>query len=66
EPVFDHAFIAEHTDGLEAYLAELDATPWEHLERQSGLGLAEIEQAARMYRRANRVIVCWAMGITQH
>ena len=26
EPVFDHAFIAEHTDGLEAYLAELDAT----------------------------------------
>ncbi|AWR45124.1 CbbBc protein [Pseudomonas aeruginosa] len=66
EPVFDHAFIAEHTDGLEAYLAELDATPWEHLERQSGLSLAEIEQAARMYRRANRVIVCWAMGITQH
>ena len=40
--------------------------PWEHLERQSGLSLAEIEQAARMYRRANRVIVCWAMGITQH
>lgn len=27
EPVFDHAFITEHTDGLEAYLAELDATP---------------------------------------
>ncbi|WP_431482891.1 FdhF/YdeP family oxidoreductase [Pseudomonas solani] len=64
--VFDHAFIAEHTDGVDAYLAELDATTWEHLERQSGLTLAEIEQAARMYRRAERVIICWAMGITQH
>ena len=64
--VFDHAFIAEHTDGVDAYLAELDATDWDHIERQSGLALAEIEQAARMYHRAERVIICWAMGITQH
>jgi molybdopterin-dependent oxidoreductase alpha subunit len=64
--VFDHAFLAEHTDGLDAYLAELDATPWAQIEQQSGLGLAEIEQSARMYRRAERVIICWAMGITQH
>ncbi|WCD80134.1 FdhF/YdeP family oxidoreductase [Pseudomonas sp. TUM22785] len=64
--VFDHTFIAEHTDGVDAYLAELDATDWEHIERQSGLTLAEVEQVARMYRRAERVIICWAMGITQH
>lgn len=64
--VFDHAFIAEHTDGVDAYLAELDATPWAQIEQQSGLSLAEIEQSARMYRRAERVIICWAMGITQH
>jgi len=64
--VFDHAFIAEHTDGIDAYLAELDATSWAQIEQQSGLTLAEIEQSARMYRRAERVIVCWAMGITQH
>lgn len=64
--VFDHAFIAEHTDGLDAYLAELDATDWTHIEAQSGLAKAEIEQAALMYRRADRVIVCWAMGLTQH
>ncbi|VXC07367.1 putative enzyme [Pseudomonas sp. 8Z] len=64
--VFDHAFIAEHTDGLQAYLDEVDATDWAHIEQQSGLSLNEIEQAARMYRRAERVIICWAMGITQH
>ncbi|WP_454256160.1 FdhF/YdeP family oxidoreductase [Pseudomonas sp. Marseille-Q8238] len=64
--VFDHAFIAEHTQGLEAYLALLDASPWDTLVQQSGLNLQEIEQAACMYRRAERVIICWAMGITQH
>ncbi|WP_371370102.1 FdhF/YdeP family oxidoreductase [Pseudomonas sp. QL9] len=64
--VFDHAFIAEHTNGFDAYLAELDATRWEHIVEQSGLSLAEIETAALMYRRAERVIACWAMGLTQH
>lgn len=64
--VFDHAFIAEHTQGIDAYLAAVDATPWAQIVEQSGLGLAEIEAAAAMYRRAERVIACWAMGLTQH
>ncbi|MGE8066288.1 FdhF/YdeP family oxidoreductase [Pseudomonas sp. NPDC089569] len=66
EPVFDHAFIAEHTSGLDAYLAEVDGTAWSHIEQQSGMSLADIELAARMYARAERVIMCWAMGLTQH
>lgn len=64
--VFDHAFIAEHTSGIDAYLEAVDATPWEHIVEQSGLTQAEIELAARMYRKAERVIMCWAMGVTQH
>jgi molybdopterin-dependent oxidoreductase alpha subunit len=64
--VFDHAFIAEHTDGMDGYLAQVDETSWEQIEQQSGLTLAEIEQSALMYRRAEKVIMCWAMGITQH
>ncbi|EIK95403.1 oxidoreductase alpha (molybdopterin) subunit [Pseudomonas sp. M47T1] len=64
--VFDHAFIAEHTTGMDAYLAEVDATPWPHIIEQSGLSLADIELAASMYRKAERVIMCWAMGLTQH
>ncbi|MBT8765633.1 FdhF/YdeP family oxidoreductase [Metapseudomonas boanensis] len=64
--VFDHAFIAEHTEGVDAYLAQVDATPWAQIEQQSGLRLDEIECAARLYRDANRVIICWAMGLTQH
>ncbi|MBM7332911.1 FdhF/YdeP family oxidoreductase [Alloalcanivorax marinus] len=65
-PVFDHAFIAEHTTGLDDYLAEVDATSWERIEAQSGLSRGVIEQAARIHRDSKRVIICWAMGITQH
>lgn len=65
-PVFDHAFIAEHTEGVDAYLAAVDATPWAQIEQQSGLTLEEIETSARIYRNAGKVIICWAMGITQH
>ena len=64
--VFDHAFIAQHSAGVDDYLATVEATPWEQIEPQSGLSLAEIEQAAQMYRKAGKVIMCWAMGITQH
>lgn len=66
DAVFDHAFIGEHTQGLDDYLNIIDATPWSLIEGQSGLSRADIEQAARMYRHAERAIVCWAMGITQH
>ncbi|MFZ6044615.1 FdhF/YdeP family oxidoreductase [Pseudomonas sp. CR3202] len=65
-PVFDQVFIAEHTSGLDQYLAEVDATNWEQIVGQSGLSQGEIELAARMYRKAERVIMCWAMGLTQH
>ncbi|MDN7141422.1 FdhF/YdeP family oxidoreductase [Pseudomonas sp. JQ170] len=64
--VFDHDFLNQHTQGVDAYLAAVDATPWDQIESQSGLSLAEIEQAARMYCKASKVIMCWAMGITQH
>ncbi|KOO10237.1 CbbBc protein, partial [Vibrio xuii] len=43
-----------------------DATTWEHIAEQSGLDLSEIETVASMYRRAESVITCWAMGLTQH
>ncbi|WP_158146113.1 FdhF/YdeP family oxidoreductase [Vibrio fluvialis] len=65
-PVFDHDFIREHTTGVDAYLNVVDSTSWKHITQQSGLGLDEIEVLARMYRRAERVVMCWAMGLTQH
>ncbi len=65
-PVFYHDFIREHTNGIEEYLSAVEQTSWEHIIQQSGLSLEEIEVLARMYRRAERVVMCWAMGLTQH
>ena len=64
--VFDRDFINDHTIGIDEYLKEVDATTWEHITEQSGLELSEIEMVADMYRRSDRVIMCWAMGLTQH
>lgn len=62
----DHTFIAEHTTGIENLCADLDATPWSAIEAESGLARADIEAAARVYANAERVIVCYGMGMTQH
>ncbi|MFQ6370090.1 FdhF/YdeP family oxidoreductase [Shewanella sp. YIC-542] len=64
--VFDLAFIAQHTQGMEEYLARVDATEWSQIEQQSGLSKQQITKAADIYQAADKVIVTWAMGITQH
>jgi len=64
--VIDHAFIAQHCTGFEAFHARAEATSWEQIERESGLGRTEIEEAGRVYVEAERVIGVYGMGLTQH
>ena len=66
QQVLDQAFIAGHTVGFDALLADLRAESWVLLEQESGLPRAQICAAAEVYRQAKRVIACWGMGITQH
>lgn len=64
--LFDEVFINAKTEGMDAYLAAVDATEWSHIVSQSGLSEAQIREAAAIYQSAERVICTWAMGITQH
>lgn len=64
--VLDHDFIAEHTNGFNALVADIEAADWSQIERYSGLRRDEIEAAGQVYAEAKRVIVCYGMGITQH
>ena len=64
--VLDHAFIKEHTTGIEALRADLAATDWDDLVAMSGLSRDDIEAAAKVYAKAERVILCYGMGMTQH
>jgi molybdopterin-dependent oxidoreductase alpha subunit len=64
--VFDHAFLENHTEGLEPYLRSLDAVEWDEVVRQSGIARDRIERVAGILAESPRTICCWAMGLTQH
>ncbi|MEL7976715.1 FdhF/YdeP family oxidoreductase [Isoptericola sp. F-RaC21] len=64
--VLDHEFLAEHTSGLEALTAHLADLDEDAVLAATGLTSAVIDELADRYVRAERVIVTWAMGLTQH
>ena len=65
-PTLDRAFIETYTQGFEGFQAFCRATPWDAIECESGLGRADIEQAARTYAQARSAIAVYGMGLTQH
>jgi molybdopterin-dependent oxidoreductase alpha subunit len=64
--VLDREFIHNHTVGIDALLADLDATSWEAIEEASGLSRSDIEFVGGIYAKAKRVIINYGMGVTQH
>ena len=66
QAVLDWNFMRDHTDGLDALVSDLKATQWPEIERCSGLGREDIEYAASAYMKAERAIIVYGMGITQH
>ncbi len=64
--VLDHAFIAQHTEGLDSLVAEADGHDWAQLERRSGLDRGALEAAATVYARSDKVMIVYGMGMTQH
>ena len=61
-----HDFIAHHTEGFEALVRDLDAASWDVIVRESGVSRALIAEGAKIALGSERMICCWAMGITQH
>jgi molybdopterin-dependent oxidoreductase alpha subunit len=64
--VFDHEFIKKYTLGYEALLADLEATAWELIVSESGISREKIYNLATLIKKSKRMIICWAMGVTQH
>ncbi|MBH9552248.1 FdhF/YdeP family oxidoreductase [Inhella gelatinilytica] len=64
--VFDHAFIREHTEGLEAVLAHLRNHQWADLEAASGLSRTALTELADELASARATLVTWCMGLTHH
>lgn len=64
--VIDEAFITQHTESFDALKADLESTDWDHILKVSGMTREEIQHVARLYASAERTIICYGMGITQH
>ncbi|WP_218599496.1 FdhF/YdeP family oxidoreductase [Polaribacter sp. NJDZ03] len=64
--VFDHQFIKEKTAGLEALLKDLDTYSIAELLPQTGLTLDQIKETTALIINNKNIIICWAMGLTQH
>ena len=64
--VFNHQFIKEKTAGIEDLLNDLDYYSIDELLPQTGLTIEKINEATELIINNDKIIVCWAMGLTQH
>lgn len=63
----DRAFLAAHTEGWEAVLAQAESTSWETIVTTCGVSQLDLETAAAIIGGAHKgVVFSWAMGLTQH
>ena len=64
--VLDHEFIEQHTDGFDTWAEHLRGLDPDELRAACGLGPAQIEAVHRVVTGSSSVVICWAMGLTQH
>ena len=64
--VIDRAFIEARSENYQAYAEQLGTVSWSELVLGSGVTEEQIRAAARILIAHERIIVCWAMGLTQH
>jgi len=64
--VLDHKFIEEHCSGLEEFTKHVAGLDHEMVLQATGLTTEEIDELAARYLKADKVIITWAMGLTQH
>jgi molybdopterin-dependent oxidoreductase alpha subunit len=64
--VFDNDFIRDRTTGYGAFLEYIRQCSLPDLAEACGISIQQIGQAADMLKDKKKIIVCWAMGLTQH
>src|SRR5213595_4116751 len=62
----DKEFIARATTGYEEFERCVEAYTLERAEKETGVPGAAISEVALDYARAERGMICWTLGITEH
>ncbi|MDB5024155.1 MAG: FdhF/YdeP family oxidoreductase [Mucilaginibacter sp.] len=64
--VFDLGFIKDSTVGYDELVKDIEQQDVSKLCQTAGVPLEQVKEAAELLKNKHRIIVCWAMGITQH
>jgi molybdopterin-dependent oxidoreductase alpha subunit len=64
--VVDHRFLAEHGAGLDELTAHLRTVDADALVAATGVPVDALERFAELLASRSKIVICWAMGITQH
>lgn len=62
----DKAFISQYCESAEAFIEDIETTPWEDIEQLSGIDRNELLDVAMDYCHSKRTVFAWGMGITHH
>jgi predicted molibdopterin-dependent oxidoreductase YjgC len=62
----NRTFISRATEGFEAYRRSLEPWTLEHGAKVTGVDAALIARMAHEFARADRGVICWTLGITEH
>ncbi|MFI9264160.1 FdhF/YdeP family oxidoreductase [Streptomyces werraensis] len=62
----DEEFVREHTHGFEEFAEAARTADWDETLTATGLAREDVERFLRMVLNSERIVVCWAMGLTQH
>ena len=63
---FDWEFINSKTIGVDELLENINQQDFDFLVKESGVNEDLIRQAADLIASKKKIIICWAMGLTQH
>ncbi len=59
-------FIDRATSDFEAYRAKVETYTLEYAERETGVPAAAIQELAHAFATADKAMICWTLGITEH
>jgi formate dehydrogenase major subunit len=62
----DKEFIARATSDFEAYKAKVESYTLDYAERETGIPAADIREMAHAFAKADKAMICWTLGITEH
>lgn len=66
EGLHDEKFIARATTGFEHYETLVESYTLEYAEQVTGVPADVIRDSAIAYAKADRAMICWTLGITEH